>query len=324
MPFDADTKERLQLLDLEFDLFSAPTSRIKALFSFKNGQIHTSRLIRNTIYSDYKLLQAGELQPFEGNIRSYWYARIKPLLARLRAKKAAQKYDLMIGQFTNFVGTERLFDYRSFGFVDSDKGLRSIGHFNPHIIIVAEKTGHLALLERLQQRTGATTIALGGQPSLLASEYFVLEMTRRGLHQQDLQVLTFVDYDPSGDNIAAAFIWQLKTLGITGNITRTDLVHPNRMEPDQIRLNRFPLPRTKRQKKRNDRWIKKTGSLQNHGGGKYFGIEADAMTWQQVYSTVEQLIEPLAKVPTQQIQRLLLKQQLHNILKETLLARLLS
>ena len=49
------------------------------------------------------MIRAGELGTIHGNIRSYWYSRAKPVLARVRARRYAKKYGSMISQFVTMV-----------------------------------------------------------------------------------------------------------------------------------------------------------------------------------------------------------------------------
>jgi hypothetical protein len=324
MPDDVDAiLEQLGIRELDKDIFEMSRTELRDNFEFENGNLNTSLLIKNLIWQDHGKLSHGELMPFHGNIRSYWYARVKPVLARARAKQYAKKYDMMIDQFVLLVMHHRLFSYADFGFTDEGAHNRRLGSANANIVCVAEKTGHLPLLQELQRDYDNTIVALGGQPSALSSEYFLSEINRAGFQPSDpILLLTIVDYDPAGDSIANSFVYQLKTLGFTGEITRVNLAHPDRMAHDQIRLNKYPLSKRKSERKKNQRWAARTGGLTAYGFSALYGLEADAMTWKQLIAAFDQEALPHLKVPRDQVVRRRLKKELVEVLKELLLLRL--
>jgi len=313
----------LGIQDFDDEIFSMSKAKLKQHFSFNNGGFNTSLCIKNLIWQDHGMLARGDLQPFHGNLRSYWYARVKPVLARARAKKYAKKYDMMIDKLVEMVVHKRLFDYADFGFTDEGANNRELGDANTHIVCMAEKTGHFPLLEEIKQDYENTIVALGGQPSALSSEYMVDELEQAGFASGDaIRLLAIVDYDPAGDIIAKSFMHQLESLGFTGEITRVDLAHPDRMDQDQIRLNKFPLSRRKSERKKNQQWAAKTGGLTAYGHGALYGLEADAMTWEQLIAAFDQEALPHLEVPRDQVITRRLKRELIEVLRELLLLRL--
>lgn len=316
--------EQLGIEDFDDDIFTMSKTELRQHFGFATtSSVHTSRLIRNLIWQDHGKLEHGELAPMRGNIRSYWYRRTKPLLARARAKKWAKKYDMMIDQFVTMALHHRIISYADFGFTDEGAHARNLGTANTHIICVAEKLGHLPLLKELQQDYDNTIVALGGQPSALSSEYLLHELEQAGFQLGDpMQLLTIIDYDPAGDIIANSFIYQLQALGFTGDVTRIDLAHPDRMSAEQIRLNKYPLSRRKSERKKNQRWAARTGGLTAYGHGALYGLEADAMTWEQLAEAFDQEVAPHLDIPREHVVRRRLKRELIEILKELLLLRL--
>ena len=95
----ADKLAKLQILELADDIFAMSYSQLRHHFNFPTGgALNTSRLIKSLIWQDLSYIKAGKLEKFRGNIRSYWYARVKPVVTRAKAKKAADKYDMMIDQ----------------------------------------------------------------------------------------------------------------------------------------------------------------------------------------------------------------------------------
>ncbi len=325
MPNDLTTiLEELAIEDFDDEIFTMSKSELREHFGFATTSgVHTSRLIRNLIWQDHGKLERGELAPMRGNIRSYWYSRTKPVLARAKAKKWAKKYDMMINQFVTMALHRRIMNYADFGFTDEGAHARTLGTANIRIVCVAEKTGHLPLLQELQQDYDNTIVALGGQPSALSSEYLLHELEQAGLQLSDtIHLLTIVDYDPAGDIIANSFIYHLQALGFTGDVSRIDLAHPDRMSDEQIRLNKYPLSRRKSERKKNQRWAARTGGLTAYGHSALYGLEADAMTWEQLTEAFDQEVAPHLNIPRDQVVRRRLKRELIEVLKELLLLRL--
>jgi len=313
----------LDIREYDEDIFEMSYYKLRKHFGFTSGGLHTSRLIRNLIWQDHGKLGRGELQPLHGNIRSYWYARVKPVLARGRAKKYAKKYDMMINQFVTLVVHHRLMDYAEFGFTDEGAHNRKIGSGNRHTFCIAEKTGHMPLLQELAADYDITIVALGGQPSALSSEYLLRELEQAGFTRtESVPLLTIVDYDPHGALIAESFVYQFGKLGFTAELDRIDLAHPSRMSHAQIRLNRYPLSRRKRERKKNHKWAAKTGGLSEYGYSALYGLEADAMSWSQLTDAFDEQVGPYLAVPREQIVRRRFKRELVELMKELLLVRL--
>ena len=272
MPDASDILAELGIREIDDEIFSMSKAELKQHFSFNNGGFNTSLCIKNLIWQDHGMLQRGDLQPFHGNLRSYWYARVKPVLARAKAKKYAKKYDMMIHKFVQMVVHKRLFDYADFGFTDEGANNRKLGDANIHIVCASEKTGHFPLLEEIKHDYENTIVALGGQPSALSSEYMVDELEQAGFAPGDaIRLLTIVDYDPAGDIIAKSFINQLQALGFTGEITRVDLANPGRMDADQIR----DLPTAQRRRARGaSRSRRRAGAGQGRPRSRHGGPRA--------------------------------------------------
>ena len=322
----AERLEALGITDFDEDIFTMSSSKLRSRFRFETvNSINTSLLIKNLIWQDHGKIQRGELEPFHGNIRSYWYARVKPVLVRAKAKKAAKKYDMMINQFLLMTLHYQLFDYGDFGFTDEGAHNRRLGSANRHIFLVAEKSGHMPLLQELQADYDVTIVALGGQPSALSSEYFVSELDAADFTPDastTVPLLTIVDYDAAGDSIANSFIWQLHAVGLDSELDRVDLVDPSRMTPEQIKLNKYPLSKKKSERKKNRKWAGKTGGLTAYGHGALWGLEADAMSWKQLIDAFDQQVSSLLGVPRALIVRRRLKRELVEVLRELLLIRL--
>ncbi len=111
MPQDIEeTLQRLGIKAYDEDIFEMSYSELRGNFGFDNGGLNSSLLIKNIIWQDHGKISRGELEPSRGNIRSYWYSRVKPVLARGRAKKYAKKYDMVTRLFRDMVLIHHLFD----------------------------------------------------------------------------------------------------------------------------------------------------------------------------------------------------------------------
>ena len=317
--------EKLRIQEWDEDIFEMSYSKLRKNFEFGSGKFYTTRCIRNLIWQDYQRIHRGELELDLGNIRSYWYTRLKPVLARARASKYAKKYDTMIKELVGMIVDHRLFNYADFGFTDENQHNRAIGDDNRHLFCIAEKSGHMPLLQRLQASYDITIIALGGQPSALSSEYLLRELNEAVFTPAEpIPLLTIVDYDPAGDSIVRSFIWQMTALGFDGEFVRTDLAHPSRMTANQIKLNKYRLSRRRNQKKKNQQWAGQTGGLEPYGHGLFYGLEADTMTWAQLIDAFDDEAAEHLDIPREVIVRRRLKRELVDVMKELLLKRLLG
>ena len=324
MPEDLDdVLEELGIREFDSDIFEMSRSELREHFGFVSGGVNSSLLIKNLIWQDLGKLGREELEPVHGNIRSYWYSRVKPVLSRARARRASHKYDMMIGQFVCMAMDHGLFDYADFGFHDEGAHNRELGGGNRHVFLVAEKVGHMPLLQEVLRDYDVTIVALGGQPSALSSEYLVAELKAAGFDPEGpVPLITIVDYDPAGDSIARSFVWQLGAVGFDRELVRIDLVQPERMTAEQIKLNKYRLSRRRSERKKNRKWAARTRGLTEYGHGLFYGLEADAMSWSQLLEAFDAEALPHLDVPHDQVVRRRLKRDLIDVLKDLLLVRL--
>ncbi len=112
-------------------------------FSFKTKRkINPTNLIKNIIWQTYTRIQRGEMEPIEGNIRSFWYLSVKSVLSRLGFNVSGDRYiSKVYDVFVEMTSIHRLFRYTDFGFDDSAEFMRVIGGKNGNLILFAEKKG---------------------------------------------------------------------------------------------------------------------------------------------------------------------------------------
>lgn len=270
--------------DFDVDITTFSKERLYKEFSKPSGEINLTNLLYNLIYQAFTWIKESKMQPIEGNIRSFWYSHVKVVLSTLDMVKE-KNYDLMIQAFNKFITEWRITTYKSFGFWDTNYYANKIGKKNSHIILMAEKNGHLFILEKLHKELSITTIALGGQGSSLSIEYFVDSMEEQEIDKkQQFYIFSVVDYDPSGYDIKKSFLDSLKYEGIK-NIKTFDIVTLDRFTPEEIESKKYPLfdsdtPPTKDWETRVRNWVRKTGGIGSQGTHwkqRAYGIESDAM-----------------------------------------------
>ncbi len=238
----------------------------------RNYPVNVNKLMKNIIWQVRERVVHEEQPPVQGLLRSFWYAYVKPALARAGSLgQDVDQYDQMIKMFVRLVQYCDLMRYRELGFLDDNHNDRRIG-INNHVILFAEKAGHYPLLERIARELEVTILALGGQPSLLSVEYFVDEMREQGIDiRKSFYTFSLVDYDTSGWIIRDAFLNDLRFFKLK-HIRHTDLILPTIFSREEIELNKFPLRNPPEMQAKNKKWLKESGGID----GELYGIEADA------------------------------------------------
>ncbi len=255
----------------------------------RSKRINVARLVKNILWQVYEQISLKQRPTVDGNLRSLWYSDVKPVLSRAGALRDTDAgYSLLSDLLVHLV-TRDLLHYRSFDFTDEHYDDRRLGKRRRNVFVVSEKRGHWRWLKRMQQSHEVTIIALGGQPSLLSTEYFVQELKKAKINlTKTFPMFTVVDYDPAGESIAQSFMRQLKGFGVK-KVKRIDLIKPAYMTKEQIELSCYRLSGEKREKAQAARWVELTGGVK----GKPYGIEADAMTTDQLTAVFETNLKKL-------------------------------
>lgn len=249
-----------------------------------SGRILLTPLIKNIIWQAHERIQAGLEPPVLGNLRTFWYRFVKPVLAHVGADAARAQtdpYDVMLNAFVELTLERRLFRYADFDLTDENWENRRIGTTKPEVLVFAEKTGWIRFLREMHDTLGVSVLALGGAPSALTSEYTAkfIKATTPAL----VRLVGVVDYDPSSDIIAEAFRSQLEAVGLEVS-SLTTIIHPQYYSPDELRMFRFPLP--KGEKTKLAKWLTKTGGI----GGEAFGLEAESMPLEKARNLIRELV----------------------------------
>jgi hypothetical protein len=186
--FDKDIRKmsRNELVDN----FSAPSS----------GRVVLARLMKNIIWQAYEKISIGAAPKITGNIRTFWYMWIKPVLSRLPEDSdlKSDPYAVMTSLFTEMVLDLKLFKYEDFDFADENWENRRIGTSLPEVVVFAEKGGWIRFLREIHQEMGVSVLTLGGFPSALTSEYTARDL-EAVLGGKPARLIGIVDYDPSGE-----------------------------------------------------------------------------------------------------------------------------
>jgi hypothetical protein len=262
------------IADYAHDLRHLSAAELLRLFAFaSSGKINATRVIKNLIWQAYTAIRDGRRAPLAGNLRSFWYTDIKPVLSRLGVPVEGRRAtELVYDAFVELVTHHHLFSYRDLGFLDEGAQTRTVGQTNGTCILFAEKEGRFALVREIAQAFDATGLALGGFPSSLATEYLLHALQQAGVlggtaQPPALHLFSVVDYDPSGYWIAREFAAQLQAFGVQ-EVTLHPLIRPERLSAEQVALGRYALPKGSK----TANWLRETGGI----GGEPYGLEADA------------------------------------------------
>lgn len=288
------------------DLRKWPRERFAREFSSATGELVIARLLYNLIWQVYTRMVNKELHEDEmlmGNIRSFWYTYFKPILAVLGLVDE-RRYDDMIEAFTRFTADWKLFRYKDWDFLDTKRQNKNIGEGNRlGVVFVVEKEGQLKILDFLHKKHKVTTIALGGEASVLSVEYFVDDLEEREIDKAaPLYVFFATDYDPAGFNIQKTFIQKLKRHYFRKVVAR-NLVVKSIFTPEEIETNKFPLLAEEGQggnwSTRVRKWVEKTGGVGPASGNwkkRAFGLEADAIAPGRMIRLFEEAAKDLLKL----------------------------
>ncbi len=284
---EQDVLSKLGIVRFNQDMRKADRDELAEAFaSQRSGRIILTRLIRSIIWQVLERIRSGKLKPPPGNLRTFWYRHVKPVLAHIHDDDNAKTdpYDTMLSAFTELVMKNKLCRYSEFDFTDENWEHRRLGTQRPHIILFAEKRGWMRFLKQAHEQWGVSVLALGGAPSALTSEYTAAHLRPLLKPNVPIHLVGIVDFDPSGWVIAQAFQNQLAQTGLTHTQLHT-LIHPKHYSPQELTLFGFPLP--KGQTTLTARWMDKTGGV--HGEKR--GLEAESMPIDKVRALVEHKIK---------------------------------
>jgi hypothetical protein len=123
------------------------------LASRNSGRIVLMKLIKSIIWQVYERIQSGQEPPLFGNIRTFWYRFVKPVLAKISDDEEIKTdpYEIMLRAFNEMIMEQGLFRYADFDFTDEGWEQRRLGTTRPDVLV---KMGCVHLLRRWHERRG--------------------------------------------------------------------------------------------------------------------------------------------------------------------------
>jgi hypothetical protein len=264
---------------------------IKEFGPGKKHPINLTLAAKNIIWQTREGIRKKELEPIQGIIRTFWYTHIKPVFARtgsLREEKG--QYRVPHRVLVELVRERNLMRYKDIGFLNNNAGTVKIGK-NWHVLLIGEKHGKYAVLEKIAKGLNSTVLSLGGQPSLLSMEYLVDDYKAKNIDiRKSMYIVFVVDYDPAGWIIRNSVIRDLKFYGMK-NIKAIDIIKPDILTPRELKLAKFPLPKGK--EKINEKWLKETGGI----NGNAYGFESDSVPFARLRKKIIEAATPYVGDP---------------------------
>jgi len=260
--------------------------------------------MRNIVWQTRERIVKGEKPPLKELIRTFWYMYIKPTLSRADSlTNETDQYAQLIDNIVYMVKDIQVMRYEDIGFRDENQAHRRVGA-NANIILFSKKLGHQNFLSDIADKYNVSILALGGQPSVLTSEYFVETVREAGVNlQRSFYLFSIVDYDPSGWIIRDAFVDNLRFYGIT-NTRVIDLIHPDMLTPEEIMLSRYTIPFTEAMRAKNQGWLRQIHK-RNYKNQKYledeplpgkkviYGLESESISAKRLEAKLQEVMVPL-------------------------------
>jgi hypothetical protein len=294
--------------------------------------INVARLMRNIVWQTRERIIKKEKPPLKELIRTFWYMYIKSTLSRAGAlADETDQYAQLIDNIVFMVKGISVMKYKDIGFRDDNRFNRRVGA-NANIILFSEKLDHQDFLSEIANKYNVSILALGGQPSVLNTEYFVdtLKQARVSL-QRSFYLFSIVDYDPSGWIIRDAFINNLKFYGIAH--TRViDLIHPDMLTPEEIKLARYRIKQSESMRTKNKAWLKEVHK-RNYKNQEYlegetrqgkkilYGLEAESISGKRLTKKLEEVMVPLIG-KSEDLLKIFELRQLDEVIKDLILHKL--
>jgi len=159
-------------------------------------------------------------------------------------------------------------------------------------------------------------------------EYFVDELKKQRIDiRRSFYLFSIVDYDPSGWIIRDAFIDDLHHYGVK-NTQVIDLIHPDMLGPDEVKLSRYRIPETEGMRVKNQAWLKEVHK-RDYKNQKYleetrgsqktlYGLEAESVSAKRLTAGLEVSMVPLIGKTEEALKNFQLK-KLNDAIRELIL-----
>jgi hypothetical protein len=330
------TLRELGIRHFDENLLKMPIAQLREHFGFATtDNIQIGPFFRNVIWQFYERIQAGDLPEFykkNGMIRGMWY-QIKTPISRYKSLRG-DRYNLMLAELADLVRAG-LVTYKDFNFRDKDRDNHRIGLENSHIILMSEKDGFITMMEDFHALYGVTVITLGGDPSLMTTNYLVTNMRDAGVDlTQEFICFGITDFDPDGEETGRVFLRHLKDSGVRRFRTFTqygqdrdhlDLIGPAALPPGVKPEDLKYLLKRKVRKEKAPKWVKLTGGVPGLSPKDVvrYGIESDEFHQEWIVRIVANALTPHLRVGQEVVQRRVTMGQLEQTLKDFLLYKVL-
>lgn len=261
---------------------------------FGPGKVYPINLTlatKNIVWQTRERIRKGEIEPIQGIIRTFWYTHIKPVFARTDSLVDDKtQYRVLHQVLVDLIRERDIMRYKDMGFLNNNAGTVKIDK-NWHVMLIGEKHGKYAVLEKIAHQLNCTVMTLGGQPSLLSMEYLVDDYKEKDIDIRKSMYLIFVvDYDPAGWIIRDSVIRDLKFYGMK-NIKAIDIIAPDILRPKELKLAKFPLPKGREVINKN--WMEKTGGI----NGQPYGFESDSVPFKRLRKKIIEAATPYVGDP---------------------------
>lgn len=252
--------------DYPYDLINARAEILRK--DFRSAR----HLLANILWQILRRRRLGQPDHAYPDYREIWYFAVKTTLYRAgfltradlgwdphHRAPATSSFLLLQTLLAQMVGEDRLCTFREFGFEDKDKTPFHIGDRRPNVLVVCEKDSLGDKLEFLAEQFGVSYVVLGGQPSLLATQFFSEKIRELG----PLRIIAYVDYDPAGWIIVRSFLEQLARYGIECPWgIEGYLIRPESFSAEELELHALPLEADSAASAgKNKLWMQETGGI---------------------------------------------------------------
>jgi len=308
MPKKDSLRYRLRKAGIHsYDVLIHDQSKEWLIKNFSQGAtvypVNVARLMRNIVWQTRERIVTGKRPLLKELLRTFWYMYIKPTLSRAGAlSQETDQYAQLIDNIVFMVKEIAVMKYKDIGFRDDNQAHRRVGA-NANIILFSEKLGHQEFLSDIADKYNVSIVALGGQPSVLNTEYFVDTLKQAGIGlQRSFYLFSIVDYDTSGWIIRDAFINNLRFYGIP-NTRVIDLIDPDMLTPEEIKFSRYLVKDNESMRIKNKNWLKEIHK-RDYKNQQYleetkkdkkilYGLEAEAVSSKRLTEELEKEMAPL-------------------------------
>jgi len=308
--------------------------RLKLIQDKQNSKadgVNDARLIRTFIWQSYLMIKSHELTPMKGNMRTFWYRELGPLLKyhglyeedRFEGEKLPDEVMKIIEDFhddeARVIELERVFKGQGrelylldkmsksfddfvlngffrfqdeFEFQDPREAFRIIGVKRPRYIFFTEKEGLFWLCKEIAKTYGISAVASHGEPGYLTMEYFSDALKAKDVRNVEIGSLT--DYDPWGYNIAKSFGKKMETSIFGFGVNRTSLTSINLFSDYALEHKKRNLNNVSPSKVAQvDAWMEITNGIH----GTRYGMHVDNAEMDKIRDAVKNWLKQVGKKP---------------------------